>query len=410
MTENTTPAAGGTSRSQFPGLFGLLDDLHREVAARLPEAAPSDTKYRMTRFGRTRVTKDGQVQVGRRDAEVLRQLAERTGPIDDPKQYARTTAALENVIAAQAQLIANPTGRSHDRFHPRIFVQEAADGTAGAAVAGAAFGVGDAMPSEPLTGNLTDVPQMLSLISKPIADAMHLQSPWQVGVAVGGAVATLAVANAWNEARSNEVLERGVERAWAQTQGPAICKGLGVADRLPGVAAKFSGARLDGPTATAHQLGGQLGAYTEQDKAAALTAVVQAQPADRAAAVVNTLIQASTLEDVAPQTRAQAAERVYDAIRDQGTWSGKGRSMVNGAIMAIMRDAPEGASLVTVLPKAAGLHAAADPAQSRTIQVALGDYPQPGSVPAEQTGSGPQPADGTRTNLTQATRDTTSER
>lgn len=365
----------------------LLANLNREVAQRLPQLSAGDARYHLATWGRTRVRKDGSVQIGRRDGQVLRQLAERSGPVEDPKQATRTVAALQNVIAANVQLMANPTGSSQNHRHARLVARDATRAAAGGVAAGAVWTGFSAMS----TGSPRDVPawdlvHRMSNAVHEIATPLGVTSPWQIGLAVGAVGVVGGVSATWIESRHNDVLDHGADNAWAKAHGPAICEGLGVADRLPELAEAFGYAKPDSATAIAEGLGAQLSAYTELDKASVLTALVQAAPAERAGAMVDILVEDSSLSELSDKTRGRAIVGVYDAIGRSQSSRRTGTSVVNAAVGAILRDAPPGQSINTLLPKADGITVDAD--QVKAAQAALGNMGPAGSAPGPQSGDG----------------------
>jgi hypothetical protein len=286
-------------------------------------------------------------------------------------------AALQNVIAANVQLMANPTGSSQNHRRARLVARDATRDAAGGVAAGAVWGGLTAIPS----GSSTNVPawnvvHTMSTAVHEIAAPLGLTSPWQIGLAVGGVGVAGAVSATWIESRHNDVLDHGAENAWAKVHGPAICEGLGV----PELADGFRHATPDPATAIAEGLGEQLSAYTELDNASALTALVQAAPAERAGAMVDVLAKDSSLSD---KTRGRAIVEVYDAIGRSQSSSTTGTSAVNAAVGAIIRGAQPGH---TLLPRAV------DADQAKAAQVALGNM-----GPA---GSAPRPGDGARSNQT----------
>jgi hypothetical protein len=399
-------------------LNDLLVRLHDEVAERMSatRSTPSFTvASRITEWGRTtRATRSGDVQVGWRDAGALRELALGHGPIDpSSKLYQRAVVAIDNVTTAQASLIANPTRSSQNHLRPRLFLREAAKRLGASAAVGAASTASAAAGELPSTGNpVFDAPiEIGSWIGKVPQEALNLSSPVQAGLIVGGAFAVGAVSDAWINARQNDGLGGGVDRAFAQSDRAGTYARLGVADRLPDAEHRVLPTAVEPATVMARGLGRELSEQTGVDHATALTTLAKAAPADRAGVVVDLLTEASGVESLPRATRERAIDKVYDAMNGQGSPQ-PGHRILDDAYEVIS----PGNAAETPLPNADTLQTVADPGQSRTIQVALGDYPRPGSGPAEQAepaGSGAQPTEGGRANNSQAaapTRDTPNER
>ncbi|TDW24182.1 hypothetical protein [Kribbella kalugense] len=311
---------------EYTRLSDLLRNLHDKVAAVMPDVPAlkdEEQRYKYARWGRTRVRKDGVVQIGRRDRAVLRELAERAGPIEDAKLRQRTVAALQNVIAAQAQRLTNPVGNSEERFRPSIFIQEfGVNVSAGAVWGGVAGFMASTPPAQVLLFQpLRDVAQWVGRgVGGPAAgDTMQqmVLPPWATGVALGGALTVHLASETWSAMRNGDVLGRMTEKAWAQTYGAAICQAAGVDGRLPNLAEGFAEMQMRPGTQRALQLGQQFGESTGLSKPEALTRLVQSPANERARTLVGSLMERSALPSLPPGALDRVVDKVHKAIEGE---------------------------------------------------------------------------------------------
>jgi hypothetical protein len=370
---------------ELPAYFDLLEKVHRAVADRLSQPDPGPARHHLATWGRTRVRKDGSVQIGRRDGEVLRRLAEGTGPIEDPKQAARTVAALQNVIAAHAEHFANPDGNPQNHRRARVLLRESTAAVGRAAGGGAILAAVFSIP--PNSSNYNPALQLIDYVSTvehTLAAALP-GTPLQAAAAFGGAAVVAAVSETWMTNRDNEVLDHGVENAWAAAHGTAICESAGLAQRLPDLAGAFGDARQDAATASAAALIEQLSTGGRSDRSAVLTAMVQKAPVERAGVVADLIRKDNRLPELTGAARNRAIADVYSAISQ--TQTGRHPEEAMAAMTGrIVRASPgEQAGKPTM-----------DPDQARAARAALGNVTPAGSAairlhppaPANRTGSG----------------------
>ncbi|MET9318231.1 hypothetical protein ABZX12_40970 [Kribbella sp. NPDC003505] len=249
-------------------VLDLLGRLHSAVASRLGIEDAAPPRHRFATWGRTRVRRDGSLQIWRRDATALSIVVRQGAGAMDTASRARAVAAFGNVTAACVQQLTNPDGARQAHFRVSVAKELAQDELGAAAGGGLAAA---------------------AVVSVPPAVTVWVSPSWPlIAGTAGAAVAAAPVASAWLSARRSDVLGGGIDRAWVRAQFDSMGDELGVAD-VVAWRDDQGGRRADPSLRTAQEICVRLGQYTGLDARDVLGHVVRRLPDERAGAMVDLL-------------------------------------------------------------------------------------------------------------------------